>query len=139
MTILSLAYQRTTRTPRSKRFIEEDRPVIQQLLELLLVCLSCTSKISVMLKYEQPLRQVTEICSKAEVPLLCDILLHYDGLHYEYNRIRDDPKHPLYARQAAERVIKKLNKYYQASDTSVMYHLALCESHFCMFFQFSIS
>lgn len=70
---------------------------------------------------------VTEILSRAGVPMLADVIVHYDTLNFEYSRICVDQSQPIYIRQAANRARLILNKYYQKTDESELYRLAMRE------------
>jgi hypothetical protein len=67
--------------------------------------------------------------SKANVPMLADVLIHYDSLNHEYCKTANDATLPLWARHAANRARLKLNKHYAISDSSYLYRLALRESN----------
>lgn len=73
----------------------------------------------------QPLQIITEILLRAGVPMLADIILHYDALDAEYTEMCKDESLPLYQRHAADRGHILFNKYYQKTDKSEMYRLAI--------------
>ncbi|KAG8725755.1 hypothetical protein FRC10_007895, partial [Ceratobasidium sp. 414] len=102
-------YQQNSKyTPRKERFLAEDRAAIRGLLTVL-----------------RPLRLATETMSKAEVPLLADVIVQYDALNQRYGHMCNDKSLPLYLRHAADRAQGVLNKYYEKTDDSDMYRLAL--------------
>ncbi|QRW02441.1 DNA polymerase [Ceratobasidium sp. AG-Ba] len=68
---------------------------------------------------------VTEVALRAEVPMLADVIVHYDSLDYTYGKICNDTSLPLYVRHAANRARKVLNKYYTKTDTSHLYRLSI--------------
>lgn len=57
--------------------------------------------------------------------MLADVIIHYDGLTYEFDNLCSDSSQPLYIRQAADHARVVLNKYYQKTDESELYRLAL--------------
>jgi hypothetical protein len=57
--------------------------------------------------------------------MLADIIVHYDSLNDEYTRMCNDEELPRWARQVANCARLKLNKYYQVTDSSDLYRLAL--------------
>jgi hypothetical protein len=57
--------------------------------------------------------------------MLADVIVHYDALNYEYTEMCNDESLPLYLRHAANRAREVLNKYYQRTDESDLYRLAL--------------
>jgi hypothetical protein len=59
--------------------------------------------------------------------MLADMIVHYDSLNFEYTCICADEDQPIYIRQAANRARLVLNKYYQKTDDSELYRLALCK------------
>ncbi|KAG9096187.1 hypothetical protein FRC06_008947, partial [Ceratobasidium sp. 370] len=68
---------------------------------------------------------VTEVASRAEIPMLADIIVHYDSLDYTYGKICSDTSLPLYVQHAANRGHKVLNKYYTKTNTSHLYRLSI--------------
>ncbi|KAG8706006.1 hypothetical protein FRC09_002632 [Ceratobasidium sp. 395] len=81
--------------------------------------------IKLLIEVLKPLRIVTEILSRAEVPLIADVIFHFDALNNEYNNMCIDSSKPLYIRHAANNARRKLDKYYSKTDESDMYRLAL--------------
>lgn len=65
--------------------------------------------------------------SRAGVPLLADVIVHYDALNFEYSEMCNTDSIPLYLRHAANRARVVLNKYYQKTDESELYRLAMCK------------
>ena len=65
--------------------------------------------------------------SKAGVPLIADLMVHFDALNELYSRILNNLGTPLHLRHAADRGQVVLNKYYSKTDESELYQLALCE------------
>ncbi|KAF8596070.1 hypothetical protein BDV93DRAFT_455564 [Ceratobasidium sp. AG-I] len=63
--------------------------------------------------------------SKADVPLLADVVVQYDALNEQYGKICHDQKQPLYLRRTADRAQGVLNRYYEKTDESSLYQLAL--------------
>ena len=57
--------------------------------------------------------------------MLADIIMHYDALDTEYAEMCNDESLPLYHRHAANRGRTLFNKYYQKTDESEMYRLAI--------------
>lgn len=76
----------------------------------------------------QPLKTLTKILLRAGVPMLGSVIGHYDSLNHEYTRMCRDSTLPLWARQAADRARRKLNKYYQVTDESNLYRMSIRES-----------
>ncbi|KAF8594529.1 hypothetical protein BDV93DRAFT_458812, partial [Ceratobasidium sp. AG-I] len=94
--------------PREERFRPEDRQAVRGLLTVL-----------------EPLEVATLAMSKADVPLLADVIVQYDALNEQYGKICHDQKLPLYLRHAADRAQTVLNRYYEKTDESSLYRLAL--------------
>ncbi|QRV96425.1 alpha-glucosidase C [Ceratobasidium sp. AG-Ba] len=94
--------------PRQHRLHSEDRKYVRALISLF-----------------KPLSVVTEILSRAGVPLLADVILHFDSLEYEYTNIAAGNTQPAYMRLAAHRACAVLNKYYDHTDQSDLYHAAI--------------
>ncbi|KAF8594255.1 hypothetical protein BDV93DRAFT_459356 [Ceratobasidium sp. AG-I] len=57
--------------------------------------------------------------------MLADVIPHYDALDAEFAGMCNDAQLPLYHRHAANRGHLTFNKYYQKSDKSEMYRLAI--------------
>ncbi|QRW07691.1 DNA polymerase [Ceratobasidium sp. AG-Ba] len=106
----SLATQRDASldVPRKHRLHSEDRRFIKGLVSLF-----------------KPLAVVTESLSRAGVPLLADVVLHFDSLEYEYTNIASDSDQPAYMRAGAQRARTVLNKYYEMTDQSHLYRAAI--------------
>ncbi|KAH7332951.1 hypothetical protein B0J17DRAFT_631943 [Rhizoctonia solani] len=68
---------------------------------------------------------LTKIMSKANVPMLANVLVHYNSLNQKYCKLAEDTNILLWAQQAANHVQLKLNKYYTISDTSDLYRLVV--------------
>ncbi|KAF8594253.1 hypothetical protein BDV93DRAFT_459390, partial [Ceratobasidium sp. AG-I] len=68
---------------------------------------------------------ITEILSRAGVPMLADIIVHYNALDAKYAEMCSNEALPLYHRHAANRGRVLFNKYYQKTDDSEMYRLAI--------------
>ncbi|QRW08919.1 DNA polymerase [Ceratobasidium sp. AG-Ba] len=94
--------------PRKHRLHSEDRRFIKGLVSLF-----------------KPLAVVTESLSRAGVPLLADVVLHFDSLEYEYTNIASDSDQPAYMRAGAQRARTVLNKYYEMTDQSHLYRAAI--------------
>ncbi|QRV83802.1 hAT family dimerization protein [Ceratobasidium sp. AG-Ba] len=62
--------------------------------------------------------------SRSNVPMLADVIVHYDSLNHEYSNMAEDEGLPLWG-HAANRARLKLNKYYAISDSSHLYRLAI--------------
>ncbi|KAF8596056.1 hypothetical protein BDV93DRAFT_455583 [Ceratobasidium sp. AG-I] len=73
----------------------------------------------------QPLQVVTEILSRAGVLMLADIIVHYNVFNTKYTKMCNNKKLPVYQRHAANRGRMLFNKYYQKTDESEMYCLAI--------------
>ncbi|KAG9074060.1 hypothetical protein FS749_014426, partial [Ceratobasidium sp. UAMH 11750] len=71
------------------------------------------------------LKVLTEILSRSGVPMLVDVIVHFDALDSLYTTMAADTTLPLYIRQAAERPCLVLNKYYQLTDLSWLYCIAI--------------
>ncbi|QRW08774.1 DNA polymerase [Ceratobasidium sp. AG-Ba] len=76
-------------------------------------------------KLFQPFKIVTDVVSRADVPLLADVIVHFDSLDYTYGKFCDDTSLPLYIRHAAHRALLVLNKYYGKTDLCSLYQLAV--------------
>ncbi|KAF8602517.1 hypothetical protein BDV93DRAFT_557520 [Ceratobasidium sp. AG-I] len=63
--------------------------------------------------------------SKADVPLLADVVVQYDALNEQYGKICHDQKQPLYLRRVADHTQGVLNRYYEKTDKLLLYQLAL--------------
>ncbi|QRV99744.1 DNA polymerase [Ceratobasidium sp. AG-Ba] len=72
----------------------------------------------------KPLEVVSDILSRAGIPMLADVLVHFDSLDYEYTTIAADKKQPLYVHQGAEHAWVVLNKYYLLTDDLHLYHMS---------------
>ncbi|QRV90595.1 DNA polymerase [Ceratobasidium sp. AG-Ba] len=94
--------------PRKHRLHTEDRKFIKGMIALF-----------------KPLSVVTEALSRAGVPLLADVILHFDSLEYEYANIANDSDQPAYMRLGAQRARVVLNKYYELTDQSDLYRAAI--------------
>lgn len=57
--------------------------------------------------------------------MLADVIVHYDILNSEYSKMGVDTSLPLYLRHAANRARIVLNRYYQKTDESDLYRLAM--------------
>lgn len=57
--------------------------------------------------------------------MLADIIVHYDVLDEEYMEMCNMESLPLYHRHAANWACQMFNKYYQKTDDSEMYQLAI--------------
>ncbi|KAF8606333.1 hypothetical protein BDV93DRAFT_437625, partial [Ceratobasidium sp. AG-I] len=68
---------------------------------------------------------VTNTLSQAGVPMMADVIVHYDGLNCEYSEMCLDTQLPLWIRQAANRRRQVLNKYYKKTNESELYRLAM--------------
>ncbi|KAG8690088.1 hypothetical protein FRC11_013920 [Ceratobasidium sp. 423] len=62
--------------------------------------------------------------SKSKIAMLADVLVHYNSLNHEYCDMALDKSLPRWAQQATNCTQLKLDKYYNLTDTSFMYHLA---------------
>ncbi|KAG8694652.1 hypothetical protein FRC11_002064, partial [Ceratobasidium sp. 423] len=105
--VVILKYQEDPEYPADKHLSKNDFKAMKVLLELL-----------------KPLSTLTEILSKSKVPMLADVLVHYDGLNQLYCNMANDKSLPLWGRQGANRARLKLDKHYSTTDTSNMYRLA---------------
>ncbi|CUA75839.1 DNA polymerase [Rhizoctonia solani] len=103
-----LQFQRSPEFPVKQRLAKKDFVALKILLRLL-----------------KPLSTLTEIMSRSDVPMLADVLVHYDSLNHEYCQMATDKNLPLWAQQAANRARIKLDKYYQITDSSHLYRLAI--------------
>lgn len=57
--------------------------------------------------------------------MLAGVIVHYDALNCEYTDMCNDKSLPLYLRHAANRARVVLNKYYQKTDESDLYRVAM--------------
>ncbi|KAG8778498.1 hypothetical protein FRC12_024947 [Ceratobasidium sp. 428] len=103
-----LTTQKRLGVPPHQRLKKDDRKAIKLLIGVL-----------------KPLRIVTEVMSRAEVPLIADVIIHFDALNNEYGQMAADSSKPLYIRKAADDARRKLDKYYKKTDESKMYRLSL--------------
>ncbi|KAG9082047.1 hypothetical protein FS749_007151 [Ceratobasidium sp. UAMH 11750] len=94
--------------PRSQRLVMDDLKYLNGLITLL-----------------EPLKAVTDILSRGGVPMLADVLVHFDALDYIYTTICADEKQPAWMRHAAKRALTVLNKHYGKTDESHQYRLAV--------------
>ncbi|KAF8607086.1 hypothetical protein BDV93DRAFT_435812, partial [Ceratobasidium sp. AG-I] len=58
-------------------------------------------------------------------PMLVDIIVHYDALDAEYAEMCNNKSLPVYHWHAANQGRLLFNGYYQKTDESEMYHLAI--------------
>ncbi|KAG9081980.1 hypothetical protein FRC06_005300, partial [Ceratobasidium sp. 370] len=83
----------------------------------------------------KPLSIVSDIFSHAGIPLLADVILHFDSLNYMYTNITNNLKEPMYVWTGAEHAQVVLNKYYQMTDNTHLYcmgmllHPSLCKHY----------
>ncbi|KAG9091997.1 hypothetical protein FRC06_000294, partial [Ceratobasidium sp. 370] len=68
---------------------------------------------------------VTKVTSCAEIPMLADVIVHYNSLNYTYGKICSDTSLPLYVPHAANCGRKVPNKYYTKTNTSHLYWLSI--------------
>ncbi|KAG9078720.1 hypothetical protein FRC06_008211, partial [Ceratobasidium sp. 370] len=68
---------------------------------------------------------VTNVISRAEVPMLADVIIHLDSLDYVLGKFCEDGTLPLYMRHAANYAHIKLNEYYSKMDTSDAYRFSI--------------
>ncbi|KAG9083946.1 hypothetical protein FRC07_013783, partial [Ceratobasidium sp. 392] len=73
---------------RQDQLVKEDRKVIRGMVEVL-----------------KPLATVTEVLSRAKVPLIADVILHYDGLTDRYMQMCTNKQQPLYCRNPLLEVV----------------------------------
>ncbi|KAG8730053.1 hypothetical protein FRC11_007494 [Ceratobasidium sp. 423] len=78
-----------------------------------------------LLKLLKPLLTLTEIMSKSHIPMLADILVHFDSLNGEFCTMALDTSLPLWVQEAANHTGQVLNKYYAITETLIMYQLAI--------------
>ncbi|KAG8709187.1 hypothetical protein FRC11_005806 [Ceratobasidium sp. 423] len=103
-----LQYQKNPEYPESLCLTTKDFKVMKILLRLLKL-----------------LFVLTEIMSKSKIPMLVDIIVHYDSLNHKYCDMVLDKSLPHWAQQSANCAWLKLDKYYNLTNTSYMYHLAM--------------
>ncbi|KAF8605758.1 hypothetical protein BDV93DRAFT_437849, partial [Ceratobasidium sp. AG-I] len=109
-----IEFQKTSRwVPHNLVFAREERKAVRALLATL-----------------NPLQIVTKILSQAGVPMLANIIVHYDVFDAEYAEMCNDQTLPPYQRHAANQGRILFNKYYQKTDESEMYRLAIRRSIF---------
>ncbi|KAG8713750.1 hypothetical protein FRC09_018366 [Ceratobasidium sp. 395] len=106
--LCDLTTQKRLGVPPHQRLKKDDQKVIKLLIGVL-----------------KPLRIVTEVMSRAEVPLIADVIIHFDALNNEYGQMAANSSKPLYIQKAAEAARRKLDKYYKKTDESKMYRLSL--------------
>ncbi|KAF8596050.1 hypothetical protein BDV93DRAFT_426578, partial [Ceratobasidium sp. AG-I] len=68
---------------------------------------------------------VTEILSRTGVPMLANIIVHYDAFDAEYAEMCNDETLLTYQQHTANRGRILFNKYYQKINESEMYRLAI--------------
>jgi hypothetical protein len=68
-----------------------------------------------------------DVMSCADVPLLADVIVHFDSLDYMYGKFCKDTTLPLYICHAANCRLQVLNKYYSKTDKCSLYQLSVCE------------
>ncbi|KAH7325244.1 hypothetical protein B0J17DRAFT_723272 [Rhizoctonia solani] len=82
--VVIFAFQKFGNFPGKKRMTKDEFKAMKVLLQLLL-----------------PLTTLTEIMSRSNVPMLVDILVHYNSLNHEYIQMLEDTNLPLWAQQGA--------------------------------------
>ena len=80
------------------------------------------------LLYAQMFLQATERISRSNHPLLHEVIPLIDMLYDRLKIARDNSEHHAVVRAAAARGIVMLNKYYSATDESIMYRAAMSTS-----------
>ncbi|CUA70752.1 timeless [Rhizoctonia solani] len=103
-----LKFQKSSEFPIDKRIAKKELTAMEILLRLL-----------------KPLSTLTEIMSRSAIPMLADVLVHYDSLNHEYCNMAKDKNLPHWGNLAANRARLKLDKYYNLSDSSLLFRLAL--------------
>ncbi|EUC55039.1 hAT family dimerization protein [Rhizoctonia solani AG-3 Rhs1AP] len=103
-----LQFQKSPDFPVEKRLTKKDLTAMKVLLRLL-----------------KPLSTLTEIMSRSNVPMLADVLVHYDSLNHEYCTMALDKNLPLWGQQGANRARLKLDKHYHITDSSHLYRLGI--------------
>ncbi|QRV88662.1 alpha-glucosidase C [Ceratobasidium sp. AG-Ba] len=94
-----IATQRDTSLgiPRKHRLHTEDRKIIKGIISLF-----------------KPLSVVTEALSRAGVPLLADVILHFDSLEYEYANIAKDTEWPAdWIEESVDLTVKIYREHYK--------------------------
>ncbi|KAG8782630.1 hypothetical protein FRC12_020594 [Ceratobasidium sp. 428] len=66
----------------------------------------------------EPRKKATLILSQSGVPMLADVIVHFDSLDFEYTNIANNSKETLYVRHAARCACAVLNKYYKLTNRS---------------------
>ncbi|KAG8698233.1 hypothetical protein FRC08_006056 [Ceratobasidium sp. 394] len=68
---------------------------------------------------------VTDILSRGDVPMLADVIVHFDSLDFTFSKMCEDTSLPLYIGHTANKVRLKLNKHYGRTDKCALYRLAV--------------
>ncbi|KAG8690647.1 hypothetical protein FRC11_010143 [Ceratobasidium sp. 423] len=68
--------------------------------------------------------------SKATIPMIAEVLPHFNSLNCDYCTITTNESLELWVRMATNHAHLELDKYYQAMDNSSMYHIAICRSKY---------
>ncbi|KAG9097740.1 hypothetical protein FS749_005630 [Ceratobasidium sp. UAMH 11750] len=94
--------------PHSQRLVMEDLKYINGLITLL-----------------EPLKSLTKILLCGGVPMLADVLVHFDALDYIYTNIAADENQPAWMQHSAKCALTVFNKNHGKTDSSNLYHLAV--------------
>ncbi|KAG8699536.1 hypothetical protein FRC08_005227 [Ceratobasidium sp. 394] len=94
--------------PRAHRLQKEDQKHLKNLNVLL-----------------ELLKVLTEILLWTGVPMLVDVIVHFDELDSVHTSMAANTKLPLYVQQATERARIVLNKYYKLTDLLWLYRIAI--------------
>ncbi|KAG8741784.1 hypothetical protein FRC10_002419 [Ceratobasidium sp. 414] len=94
--------------PREQRLCDDDQIHIKALLLLF-----------------KAFKIVTDVLSRGNVPMLADVIIHFDSLDFTYSKMCEDMSLPLYIRHSANWARLILNKYYGKTDQCALYRLAV--------------
>ncbi|KAG8692217.1 hypothetical protein FRC11_003774, partial [Ceratobasidium sp. 423] len=103
-----VAYQNAHNYPRRCKLTKDELKGIRILLSLL-----------------KPLESMTLSLSRASVPMLGNVIVLYDSLNHDYSQMCRNINLPVWACDGANCARLKFTKYYQKSDESVLYRLAI--------------
>ncbi|KAG2036217.1 hypothetical protein BDR03DRAFT_466694 [Suillus americanus] len=68
---------------------------------------------------------LTNVCSRAEVPLICDVVPMLESLEHSLDRVYNATEEPAVIRIAAKAALQIVGKYYALTDDDEVYRIAI--------------
>jgi hypothetical protein len=113
---------------------EEEWKYMTHLRDILLVSYCCSFILIVDLS-SQPCKDCTLIFSEADVPTVGYVIPFMDQLDQQLATFKANARLPAAIREAASLGKDTLNRYYEASDESIIYRLAISMCHLLSCFE----